>query len=280
MEHIFTTAAPPTIVIEVGAGDIEIVTGELTDQTLVTVDGDGADATTVEQQDGTIVITGPRERTHSRRSSALRVGISAPAGTSVRGLLGGTNLVASGRLGDVALNCGSGDVTLEDVATLNVVAGSGGLHVNGVAGEGSVRSGSGDLRIKEVTQDLQANLGSGDLEVSDVGGALTAKSGSGDVRVTGHLGGGDISTASGDVLVQEVSSGSLGARTASGDVVVGVTAGVPVWTDITTVSGDITSDLEQLGKPADGAVFVELRLRTVSGDISVAHLTASLATAT
>lgn len=280
MEHIFTTPALPTIVVEVGSGDIELVTGELDGQTLVTVDGDGAGETTVEQRDGTIVITGPRRRGVTRTGQPLRVGISAPGGSSLRGLLGDTNLVATGTLGDVALNCGSGDITLEDVASLRVVTGSGGLHVNGVTGRGSVRAGSGDLHLREVTEDLLANLGSGDLVVTAVRGVLTAKNGSGDVRVAGPLGEAEISTASGDILVRELDGGSLEARTASGDIVVGVTAGVPVWTDVTTLTGEITSHLAQLGKPDDGAPFVELRLRTVSGDIAIAHLGADLAAAT
>ncbi|GAB3816075.1 hypothetical protein GCM10028820_14720 [Tessaracoccus terricola] len=273
MEHTFNTVGVATIAIEVGSGNVEVVTGEIEGQVLVTVDGDGASETTVEQQDGLIVITGPRRRVE-RTGNPLRVGISAPAGSHLRGLLGDANLVVTGSLGDVALNCGSGDVTLEDVGTLQLTTGSGGLHVNGVAGRGSVRGGSGDLRVREVTEDLRANLGSGDLVVTTVGGTLTAKSGSGDVRVEGHLGGAEINTASGDVAVREMDSGSLEARTASGDIAVGVAPGVPVWTDISTITGDINSALAELGRPEEGAPFVELRLRTVTGDIAVAHLTA------
>lgn len=68
-----------------------------------------------------------------------------------------------------------------------------------------------------------------------------------------------------------MNGGALQARTASGDITVGVTPGIPVWTDINTMSGDITPDLTPLGSPEEGAPFVELRLRTVSGDIAIAH---------
>jgi hypothetical protein len=40
-----------------------------------------------------------------------------------------------------------------------------------------------------------------------------------------------------------------------------------VWTDLTTVSGAIRSDLEGVGQPEDGAEHLELRAKTVSGDI-------------
>ena len=48
---------------------------------------------------------------------------------------------------------------------------------------------------------------------------------------------------------------------------VGVPAGVPVWTDITTVSGEIRSNLTGAGEPRDGADHVEVRASTVSGDV-------------
>jgi hypothetical protein len=54
---------------------------------------------------------------------------------------------------------------------------------------------------------------------------------------------------------------------ASGDVTVGVPAGVPVWTDISTVTGAIRSQLPHAGQPAEGADHVEVRAKTVSGDI-------------
>ena len=40
-----------------------------------------------------------------------------------------------------------------------------------------------------------------------------------------------------------------------------------MWTDISTVSGAIHSNLEGVGQPAEGADHVELRAKTVSGDI-------------
>jgi len=50
---------------------------------------------------------------------------------------------------------------------------------------------------------------------------------------------------------------------------IGIPAGVPVWTDVTTVSGSIHSDLRGAGQPEPGADYVELRAKTVSGDIDL-----------
>ena len=61
--------------------------------------------------------------------------------------------------------------------------------------------------------------------------------------------------------------GRITAKGASGDIAIGVVAGVPVWTDITTVSGQIRSDLQGAGQPEEGQDHVEVRAKTVSGDI-------------
>ena len=56
------------------------------------------------------------------------------------------------------------------------------------------------------------------------------------------------------------------------DISVRVRAGLPVWTDIHSLTGDVRSGLQSLGPPAEGDPYAELRLRTVSGDITIAHL--------
>jgi DUF4097 and DUF4098 domain-containing protein YvlB len=81
-----------------------------------------------------------------------------------------------------------------------------------------------------------------------------------------------MSTGSGDMRIREASKGKLSAKGASGDVLVGIPAGVPVWTDLTTVSGDISSDLRGAGQPEPGADYIELRAKTVSGDIHLSEV--------
>ena len=76
-----------------------------------------------------------------------------------------------------------------------------------------------------------------------------------------------MATGSGDFLIDLARRGRLTAKGASGDVVVGIPAGMPVWTDLSTVSGSIRSSLEGAGQPAEGEDHVELRAKTVSGDI-------------
>ena len=42
---------------------------------------------------------------------------------------------------------------------------------------------------------------------------------------------------------------------------------MPVWTDVSTVSGAIRSSLQGAGEPEEGADYIELRAKIVSGDI-------------
>ena len=42
-----------------------------------------------------------------------------------------------------------------------------------------------------------------------------------------------------------------------------------MWTDITTASGRISSQVGGAGEPAEGQDFVEVRARTASGDITL-----------
>ena len=48
--------------------------------------------------------------------------------------------------------------------------------------------------------------------------------------------------------------------------------GLPVWTDISTMTGQVRSDLESAGPPADGAPHLEVLARTMSGDVVLTHV--------
>lgn len=98
------------------------------------------------------------------------------------------------------------------------------------------------------------------------------KTGSGTLQVA--TGDGDIalSTGSGDTEIRRLNRDKLSAKGADGDVAVGVPPGVPVWTDISTISGHVRSDLVGAAQPADDQEFIELRLNTVSGNITLNQL--------
>ena len=53
---------------------------------------------------------------------------------------------------------------------------------------------------------------------------------------------------------------------------VGIPAGTPVWTDSPPCPASIRSSLEGAGQPAEGEDHVELRAKTVSGDIVLTQI--------
>lgn len=115
--------------------------------------------------------------------------------------------------------------------------------------------------------DLAARSGSADLGVVGEIGSAHVKTGSGDVRVIEADTDVALTTGSGDLQIETARRGKFSAKGASGSIHVGIPAGTPVWTDISTVSGRIHSDVEGAGEPAEGADHVELRATTVSGDV-------------
>jgi DUF4097 and DUF4098 domain-containing protein YvlB len=101
---------------------------------------------------------------------------------------------------------------------------------------------------------------------------VQVKSGSGDMRVRVAEQDVALSTASGDLVIDRMHRGQLAAKNVSGDIRVGIPAGVPVWTDISSMTGTVRSDLEGAGQPAEGQDYIELRAKTVSGDVHLEQL--------
>jgi DUF4097 and DUF4098 domain-containing protein YvlB len=159
-------------------------------------------------------------------------------------------------------------VRIEELgADSRLETGSGDITVDVVRGRLQVKSGSGDVTLDRVHAPVQVATGSGDVVVVSADGPVTVKSGSGDARVRETHRDVSLTTASGDVVVDLAHRGQVSAHNVSGDIRVGVPAGLPVWTDVTTMSGHVRSDLEGAGEPAEGQDFLELRARTVSGDV-------------
>jgi DUF4097 and DUF4098 domain-containing protein YvlB len=107
------------------------------------------------------------------------------------------------------------------------------------------------------------------VDVRAVGGAGSVNTVSGDVRIGSTAGTLAVRTVSGDVDVEAAAAGVV-IGSVSGDVEVGAVPGLVLWIDAQSVSGTMTSELDVGDEPAaDGGQTVELRIRTVSGDVRV-----------
>jgi DUF4097 and DUF4098 domain-containing protein YvlB len=156
---------------------------------------------------------------------------------------------------------------------------SGDVEANRVEGGVNVKSASGDTRVQEVLGDADVQTASGDIELEIVRGAVNVNSASGDVTIGEAYDNVSASTVSGDQEHGAVMRGNVSAHSVSGDVTIGVRRGSKVYLDCNTVSGDTSSELELTTDAPDGdGPLVEIRAKTVSGDIRITRAAAAPAT--
>ena len=252
-EHHFHTPDPVLLTVENGSGRVH-VTGVETTDTHVTVVGRHADEVEVVQEGREIRLSAPHRRTgFLGGDDSLDMTVVLPAGSDVAARTGSADVHLIGAIGSVQVKTGSGDVEVERAY-----------------GEVQVKCGSGDVDLGEVESSLAVSTGSGDVTIGRNLGPAVVKTGSGDVRFREATTEVSVATGSGDLMIETARHGRFQAKGASGSIHVGIPAGIPVWTDISTLSGRIHSDVEGAGAPAEEsgtAEHIELRATTVSGDV-------------
>ena len=104
---------------------------------------------------------------------------------------------------------------------------------------------------------------------------LTAKLVSGDIAVGEAAAGLAVTTVSGDVRVHAAGGGGMRVQAVSGDVHLAIKPGERLYIDANSVSGTMSSDLGlQDAPPIESSTpVVELRVRTVSGDVNIVRAT-------
>jgi DUF4097 and DUF4098 domain-containing protein YvlB len=270
-DYRFETHSPVNLVVEISKGNVNITCTDTTESTVV-VEGKHADEVIVEQRGDSISVIEP-SRGRIFGDNALHVDVTVPTGSNPAVRTGSADIQLEGNAGHAQLRSGSGDCTVETIeGHLLVETGSGEIRVGGVQGNLKVKSGSGDVEIGDASGTTSVSTGSGDVSVETAHGNTVVKTGSGDLSVEETHGDTSFSTGSGDVSIDHVHRGKVTVKGASGDVSIGIARGVPVWTDITTVSGTIRSELQGAGQPGEGQDHIEVRAKTVSGDIALSEV--------
>jgi hypothetical protein len=81
-------------------------------------------------------------------------------------------------------------------------------------------------------------------------------------------------TASGDIQLRAVAAGRIELHSVSGDMQVAVVPGIGVYLDLASTSGRVRSDLDPSDDdPGESDTPVEIRCRTLSGDIRIVKAT-------
>jgi hypothetical protein len=153
---------------------------------------------------------------------------------------------------------------------LNVQTASGDLDINRVSGGVNVKSASSDFSAREVGGGVNIQTASGDIDLSIGRGPINVTSVSGDISIGEAYDNVNANSVSGDQDHGAVMQGVVAAHSVSGDVTIAVRRGSKAFLDCTTVSGDTTSELELTSDaPAGDGPLVEIRAKTVSGDIRI-----------
>jgi hypothetical protein len=156
------------------------------------------------------------------------------------------------------------------IGGLNVQTASGDLDVNRVSGGVNVKSASSDFSAREVGGGVNIQTASGDIDLSIARGPINVTSVSGDISIGEAYDNVNANSVSGDQDHGAVMQGVVAAHSVSGDVTIAVRRGSKAFLDCTTVSGDTTSELELTSDaPAGDGPLVEIRAKTVSGDIRI-----------
>ena len=255
----FEVEGPVRVSVENAAGEVRVDGGARQAEVEVRArrnddaSREAAANTRVELRDGELVVEVPRrDGWRFGREPEVLVELKVPDDSALSFTTASADVRTSGRLAEVRGRTASGDVRVADAASVRIETASGDLDVAEVRGEAGLKAASGDIALGHAAGPVDAAVVSGDLRVGsvDAGASLQA--------------------VSGDIELRAVATGEVEVRTVSGDVTVGVRQGSRVHVDVSTVSGDLKSDVALDSAPETGdGPLVDLRGRTVSGDLRV-----------
>lgn len=267
----FETPAPVRLYVENGSGRV-VVVATATSATHVRVAGARAEEASITQDRDKISVLAPKWRAGGlfRGDQSLDIEVEVPTGSQLVVKSGSADIDVTGEVAATRIKSGSAGVRLDRISDTAVIdTGSGDVAIASVAGDLRIRSGSGDIVLDDADGIASISTGSGDVRIGHAARSVVVKTGSGDLEVLESEDDIASTTGSGRFVVRNARRGRISAKGASGDIVVGVPVGTPVWTDITTITGRVSSTLPPAGQPAPGADHVEIRATTVSGDVAL-----------
>ena len=280
----FETNQPIVLSIEMSQGAVHVIASDRTD-TVVAVnpsdrdrpeDVEAAGTTVVELVNGTLSIRTPKGRGITaplfgwKRSGSVEVTVELPERSSLRADAGLADVRCDGRLDDVEVKTGAGNVRLDQTGTVRVRSGAGHVAVEHAAGNAELVT-AGDMTIGVVAGDAEVKNLNGTTRIGRVDGNVRVTSANGDVIIEDA--GRDVTakTANGNIRLGQVARGSVSVETAAGGLEIGVREGTAAWIDATTKFGRVHSNLNPADDPEPSDETVEVRARTSFGDVVIAR---------
>jgi DUF4097 and DUF4098 domain-containing protein YvlB len=248
---------PIDLEIRLAAGTIS-VTAEPTDMINVSLESDqpgeaGARAVAsvrVEFSHGRLEIIEPTHLGLRRHSASFSLSVRVPVGSRCAVRTAASDVTCSGELGSLDVKSASGGLTADVVAgPLQAQTASGDVRVEDPRAGVNVRTGSGGVWLRHADGDASIGTASGDVEIGTVAAAVTVHSSAGGIRLA------------------RMTAGRADLASVSGDIWVAVTPGSGVYLDLTSVTGQVSSELDPAAD--EGGADLHIKGRTVSGELRV-----------
>jgi len=283
MEQSFATPGPGPVQLSVeNQVGLVVVTTDGSGTTSVSLEADTAGAEElVERAKVECRLSGDRHLVTVRvphlhgmkftRRNGVTVRVTVPEGSDVDVSTASADIEVHGPVGLANLKSGSGEIATDNADEVNAKTASADIEVGSVRGDLRMHTASGDLRCLAVGGRAKVDSASGSIEIGSTGTQVDIRATWGDVRLGDVAGDVRVVAVSGGVEVLSVARGTVQLRSISGDIEVGIAAGVALDVDAETMSGRVDSEIALSDRPGDvqGAPAVTLAAKTVSGDIAV-----------
>jgi hypothetical protein len=275
----FDTPRPISATIDLAVGDVRITAGDRGDTIVEVHPSDASDAedvkaaelATVQLEGERLHVKAPRLRSWLSRSGggSLEITVELPAGSHVHGTGGMADFRCDGRLGDCRIKTGLGRIQLDEGATLSLKSGTGDIGVDHATGSAEVTAASGDVRLGELDGSAVVKSSNGDTWIGVARGDVRIVAANGRIAVDVACGSVVAKSANGDVRLGDVARGSAVLQTHVGDLEVGIREGTAAWLDLSSTAGRVHNGLDAADAPEPSAERVEVRARTMAGDVVI-----------
>jgi DUF4097 and DUF4098 domain-containing protein YvlB len=280
----FETTQPIALSIEMSQGAVHVIASDRTD-TVVAVnpsdrdrpeDVEAAGKTVVDLANGALSI---KQRKPGgivapvigwKGRGSVDVTVELPERSSLRADTGVADFRCDGRLDEVDVKTGAGQVRLDQTGALRVRSSAGNVAVEQASGRAEIVA-AGDMTIGVVAGDADVKNLNGKTWIGRVGGNVRVKSANGDVTIDDAGRDVTVKTANGSIRLGQVARGSVTIETASGGLEIGVRHGTAAWIDATTKFGRVHNHLTPADDPERSAETVQVRARTAFGDVVISR---------
>lgn len=275
----FETPEPITATVDVVLGEVRLVASERRDTVVDVRPSDPADKedvraaeqTRVECAGGHLLVKAPKLRSWLPRGDggSVAVTVKLPAGSHLHATGQLADFHGEGRLGECRVKTGMGRIELAEVETLGLKNGIGDIAVDHATGHAEVTCGSGDVRLRQLDATAVVKSSNGDTWIGTAGGDLRVSAANGDVAIEAAHSSVVAKSSNGDVRLGEAVRGSVVLETQLGNLEVGIPEGTAAWLDVRANAGRVHNALEAAEAPGPSAETVEVRARTVAGDVLI-----------